>query len=267
MMGAMDLLLGLGIGVAAELVVYFVLTRVFGLQSKAAAMAVALLAILFYVPWAIITWPGADVFAINLAIFLTLAYGLGLIGSRVGKGWHWAPAVIVGFFVGVIVINVVFLTVAERGITGLFAELLPKPRSAEVADSRFPGTVSHDFQEKEALYNAYLEEVKAQKERGWQVRYGWLGKPRQNEPAELVLLVTDREGNPLRGARVEGSFLRTSSSRDDFDFEMKELTEGKYQASLSMPLPGLWRMVLRVHRGEDQHEIRATTSVLAPASS
>jgi len=263
--GAVDLLTGLGIGVAGILLVYLLLTRAFKLQGKAAAMAVALLAILFYVPWAIINWPGADIFAINLAIFLTLAYGLGLVGSRVGKGWHWGPAIIVGFFVGVIVINVVFLTVAERGITGLFAELLPKPRSAEVADSRFPGTVSHDFQEKEALYNAYLEEVKEQKARGWQVRYGWIGKPSQNQPAELVLLVSDRDGRPITGARVEGSFLRTSSSRDDFTFTMDEVEGGKYQGSVSMPLPGLWRMVLRVHLGEDQHEIRATTSVLPPS--
>jgi len=262
-MGAGDLLTGLGIGVAGILLAYLLFTRVFKLQGKAAAMAVALLAILFYVPWAIINWPGADIFAINLAIFLTLAYGLGMIGSRVGKGWHWAPALIVSFFVGVIVINVVFVTVAEQGITGLFAELLPKPKGSEVADSRFPGVVSHDFQEKEALYNAYLEEVQAQKQRGWQVRYGWLGKPRQQQPAELVLLVTDREGRPLSGARVEGSFLRTSSSRDDFTFEMNEVAQGKYQTQISMPLPGLWRMVLRVHRGEDQHEIRATTSVLA----
>lgn len=266
-MGAADLLAGLGAGVAAQLLAYLLLTRLFKLQGKAAAMVVALLAVLFYLPWAIINWPGADIFAINLAIFLTLAYGLGMVGSRVGKGWHWGPALIVTFFVGVIVINVVFVTVAEQGITGLFAELLPKPRGTQVADSRFPGTVSHDFQEKEALYNAYLEEVQQQQQRGWQVRYGWLGRPRQNETAGLILLVTDREGRPLSGARVEGSFLRTSSSRDDFTFEMNEVESGKYQASVSMPLPGLWRMVLRVHRGRDQHEIRATTSVLAPGSS
>jgi nitrogen fixation protein FixH len=265
-MGAGELLAGLGVGVAAELLVYVLLTRLFGLQGKAAAMIVAMLVLLFYVPWAIIRWPGADIFAMNLAIFLTLAYGLGMVGSRVGKGWHWGPAIIVTFFIGVIVINVVFLTVAERGITGLFAELLPRPEGGEVIDSAFPGTVSHDFQEKEALYNAYLREVREQQARGWRTRYGWVGKPHQGEPAQLVLLVTDRDGAALRGARVRGSFLRTSSQQDDFDFEMSEVGEGKYSATLRMPLAGLWRMVLRVHRGEDQHEIRATTSVLASSS-
>lgn len=262
-MDATALIVGLGIGVSLELATYLLLTRLAGLQGKTAAMVVAMLVVLFYVPWAVIRWPGADIFAMNLAIFLTLAYGLGMVGSRVGKGWHWGPALIVTFFIGVIVINVVFVTVAEQGITGLFAELLPKPRSAEVADSRFPGTVSHDFQEKEALYNAYLKEVEAQHARGWQARYGWSGKPVQGRPAELLLLVSDREGAPLSGAEVRGSFLRTSSKRDDFDFMMKEVNEGRYRAVLTMPLPGLWKLVLRIQRGEQRHEIRATTSVLA----
>jgi len=59
-MGASELLTGIGTGVLAELVLYVVLTRLFKLQAKAAAMAIALVAILIYVPYAIITWPGAD---------------------------------------------------------------------------------------------------------------------------------------------------------------------------------------------------------------
>ena len=64
---------------------------------------------------------------------------------------------------------------AERGITGLFARLLPEPQGSVVVDSRFPGTVWHDYQEKEALYNAYLRQVEAQRARGSRVRQGWAG--------------------------------------------------------------------------------------------
>jgi nitrogen fixation protein FixH len=263
-MEAGDLIAGIGLGVVLELLGYVVLTKGFKLQAKAAAMVVAMLAVLVYVPWALAhRWPGADIFAVHLAIYLTLAYGLGMVGSSVGKGWHWAPALIVTFFVGVIVINIVFVVVAQRGITGVFSELLPEPDAGEVADSKFPGTVSHDFQEKEALYNRYLEQVQAQHARGWQVRYGWLGKPKAREPADLVVLVHDRDGKPVSGAKVSGRFLRTSNSREDFDFEMREYDRGEYKVRLAMPLHGLWRMVLSVRRGEDHHEIRALTSVLS----
>lgn len=260
-MGAYELLSQLGIGVVAELIVYLSATRVFKLQSKAAAMVVALLVLLFYVPFALLHWPGADVFAIHLAIYLTLAYGIGLVGGRVGKGWHWAPAVIVGFFVFVIVINVVFVTVAERGISGVFAHILPKPRDSEVANSRFPGVVSHDYQEKEALYNAYLRDVAAQQARGWQVKTGWLGEARVGQKLPLVVQVLDRQGQPLTGAKIVGRFLRPADVRDDFGFQMTEISPGDYQVAMAMPKPGLWRMVVDIQRGDDRHEIRATTSV------
>lgn len=261
-MTASMLLAGVGGGALAEVAVFWLLRRLFGLNSKAAAMAVGLLAILIYVPWAILTWPGADIFAIHLAIYLTVAYALGVIGGRVGRGWHWAPALIVGFFVVVIVTNVVFLGVAEQGITGLFARMLPEPKGGDVVDSRFPGTVSHDYQEKESQYNAYLRQVEVQNARGWQVRKGWLYKPVAGQPATFVVVVGDRDGASVTGAALTGRFLRTSSSRDDFDFSMSELAPGEYRAELTMPLQGLWQLVLQIRRGEELHEVRADTSVM-----
>lgn len=261
-MNASMMLTGIGGGVLAEVVVFVLLRRLLRLDGRAAGMAVALLAVLLYVPWAVLNWPGADIFAIYLAIFLTFAYALGIIGSRVGRGWHWAPALIVAFFVIVIATNVIFLGVAERGITGLFARILPEPQGAAVVDSRFPGTVSHDYQKKEALYNAYLRQVEVQQARGWQVRKGWLYKPLARQPATFVVMVADRDGLPVSGASVEGRFLRTSSSRDDFDFAMSEVAPGEYRATLQMPLHGLWQLVLRIRRADDLHEVRADTSVM-----
>jgi len=260
-MSASMMLVGIGGGMVAEVVLFMLLRRLFRLDGKAAGMAIALLAVLIYVPWAILTWPGADVFAIHLAIFLTVAYALGMVGSRVGRGWHWAPALIVGFFVVVVATNVIFLGVAEQGITGLFAEMLPQPRGSQVVDSRFPGTVSHDYQKKESLYNDYLRQVEIQQRRGWDVRKGWLDRPVAGQPATFVVALTDKVGAAVAGATVSGRFLRTSSSRDDFEFAMQEVAPGEYRATLIMPLHGLWQLVLQIRRGEELHEIRADTSV------
>ena len=228
-------------------------------------MGVALTVMLVYVPWAILTWPGADVFAIHLAIFLTLAYGLGVIGGRVGRGWHWAPVALIGFFSVVVVTNVVFLGVAERGMTGLFARLLPEPRVGDVVDSQFPGTVSHDYQEKEALYNRYLEQVEQQELRGWSVRKGWLLPPVMGEPATFIVAVADRDGKPISGAAVDGRFLRTSNSRNDLVFAMDEVKDGEYRTILELPLQGRWALVLEIRRDDDRHEVRASTTVASHA--
>lgn len=258
------LLTGIGGGVAAELLVFALLRWGLRISGRTAALIIGFLVLLIYVPWAVLTWPGADIFSMHLTILLTVALALGMLGGRVGRRGHWGPWLVVGFFVFVVATNIVFLGVAEQGITGLFARLLPEPQGARVVDSRFPGTVSHDFQEKEALYNAYLRQVEAQKARGWQVRKGWQRLPVVGREATFIVAVADRDGAPIRGATVDGRFLRTSNSRDDMGFAMTEVAAGEYRVKLVMPLPGRWQLVLQVRRGDELHEVRAETSVEAP---
>jgi nitrogen fixation protein FixH len=261
-MNTTGLLAVIGIGVGLEILVFLLLRFLTKLDGKAMATIIALGVIGIHIPWTIINWPGGDVFAIEIGIFLVVAYVLGIIGRRAGKSWHWGPAVIFAFFVFVIAVNVIFVTLAETGITGIFSKLLPEPQTSSVANSRFPGTVSHDFHEKEALYNAYLKDVEEQHKRGWQVRKGWEQEPVVGDPEIFMVEVRDRDGVPIRGASVTGEFLRPSSSDDDFSFELAEAAEyGFYETSLTMPRPGIWKLVLRITRGEDVHEIRATTSV------
>jgi hypothetical protein len=76
-----------------------------------------------------------------------------------------------------------------------------------------------------------------------------------------VVAVSERAGRPLTGAEVSGCFLRTSNIRDDFEFVMSEVTVGEYRVTMTMPLQGLWELVLQIRRGEDLHEVRADTSV------
>ena len=45
---------------------------------------------------------------------------------------------------------------------------------------------------------------------------------------------------------------------------MTEIAPGDYQLESVLPLPGLWRLVLTIRRGDEVHEIRAITSVLDP---
>ena len=264
-MHSAQLILVLGLGMAAEVLAFVVLNRVFRLAGGSAAAIVAMLVLLVYVPWGILHWPGADVFAILLAVFLTLAYVLAVVGWRGGRRWHWGPALLVTFFITVVASNLVFLGVAERGISGIFEAILPAPsQGGEVAASRFPGTVARDFQEKEAQYNAYLARLQAQQDRGWQVRQGWREVPDAGAPASFLLAVDDAQGSPVSGATVAGRFLRPSDSREDVSFAMQEIDPGLYEAQLALPLPGNWRLVAEIVRGDDHHEIRAMTSVRVP---
>ena len=251
----------IGIGLLLELVLFLALRFLTKLDSKAMTVVLILAVIGIHIPWTLLNWRGGDVFAIEIGIFVVVAYVLGIIGRRAGKSWHWAPAVIFAFFAVVIAVNVVFVGLAETGIQGVFSKLLPAPKTSQVADSRFPGTVPYDYQKKEALYNAYLKQVEIQRARGWQIRKGWRSKPEVGQPQLFLIEVLDRDGKPVNGAVVEGTFVRPSNSEYDFEFTMEHDAAGYYVAELAMPLPGVWNLVLRIDKDGDIHELQASTSV------
>ena len=258
-------LLGGGIAVA---VAFLIIGKIAGLNSKASAVVAGVLANLGYLSYVLVQWPGADVVAIHVAVYTMTAYILGIVFARSGevqpgaRRFHWAPAVLVVFFLIVVVVNAVLITVSQRGLAPDVAELvLPEVPEGRSVRSVFPGTVQHDYQENQEAYNRYVERVAAQRERGWQLRKGWLAEPVAGRPAVFQLSVTDRHGSPVTGATVSGSFLRPADSRADQNFEMLERGIGVYQATLVLPEAGNWDLVLEVRRGADMHELRASTSV------
>ena len=259
-----DLLLGLALGVGAILLTNLGLIRFARLSARQAAATVALVTLGLYVPYGILRWPGGDVFALYLAIYLLTSLGCGLVlGARAsGQGLHWGPAAIGGFFIVVVVLGAVFVVVAERGLPPVLERwLLPAADSQREVTSMFPGVISHDFQKKEALYNEYLHQVERQRQRGWQIQKGWLTEPVAGEPAVFRVAARTRMGEPLTGATVAGQFLRPSGSALDVAFALTEREAGVYEATLKLPAAGVWNLVLQVRQGEELHEIRANTTV------
>ncbi len=269
----MESLLALPLGVGTEVLVFVFLYRFTPLSGNQGAVIVAFLALAVTLPYSLLHWPGGDVLAMHIALYLVTAYVLGIVaysrerrreveGELSGRWFHWGPAVIVLFFTFVVLLNGVMVVLSQQGLPdALAAWMLPKKTDQSEVTSAFPGTVSRDFQKKEALYNEYLEQVRVQEERGWQVRKGWLSKPKAGMPAEFQVSVQARDGSPVLGATVRGSFLRPSDKRLDQHFTLAEKDTGIYRATIVLPVPGLWELALRIERGEDVHEVHATTEV------
>lgn len=264
-----NLLVSLALGTGLIVLASLALARFSALGAARSAGLAGLIALMVYLPLAIINWPGADVLAIHVAIYLLTAFACGVLLSvreRQGAGrLHWGPALIIGFFVFLVVINAVFIRITEVGVSPRLSEaLFPASTGEGRFSSAFPGVVSHDFYKKESYYNAYLEQVARQQERGWQIRQGWIGKPAPQTPTVFRVVAQTRDGAPLPGAQVSGQFLRPADSRLDVAFAMSEVEPGVYETELTLPAPGLWNLVLQVRKGDDWHEVRASTSVGTP---
>jgi len=254
---------------------FFILHLVLKQSGKMSATIVSLACIGLYLPYSFIFWPGGDVFAMHLAIYMVTAYMLGIISSyrekrilaegKDSRWFHWGPAIIVVFFIGVVTIGSTFVTIATNGMgKDMTKWLLPEPRSgAKVVESHFPGTVNNDYQKTQAEYNVYLKRLHEQRARGWQLKKGWLQTPYVGEKHIFQLEVSDADGKILSGASVIGRFLRPSNIKNDVDFEMKEVATGRYQAELQLQYPGNWNMVLYIRHGEYLHELQGSTYIEA----
>ncbi|MDZ7661762.1 FixH family protein [Thiohalophilus sp.] len=270
-----DILYSLLGGVIAIAVGFALLYRFSRLDGKMVAVVVALLVVGIYMPLVIIKWPGADVFAIHLAIYLVTVYVLGIISSqrdarrKAGESerwFHWGPAAIVIFFMVVIAVNSVYILMAQKGLDNKATHwLLPEPRAGGEVSSRFPGTVARDFRKQQDEFNQFQQRIQEQEARAWQIQKGWLGEALARQPSRFKLRVLDRDGTPIGDAEVSGVFLRPGDSRLDQPFAMQPQAgePGSYLADLVLPEAGRWELLLQVRRGKETHEIKATTRVEA----
>lgn len=264
-----DMLVSLLGGVVLIAMVFLLVHRFSQLNGKATALLMALLVSGIYVPLAILQWPGGDVFAIHIAIYMVAIYVLGIITSQResqravgGKVFHWGPASIVVFFLLVMTADAVFIMLAQRGVDNKLAQwLLPKPETGGKVSSYFPGTVSQDFKDKHEEYNAYLERMASQQERRWQINKGWETTAIAGKPAVFKLSLRDENGVPIQAAQVEGKFMRPGNVKLDTPVVLAESEPGIYRTSLKLPEAGRWKLLLVIRKDDILHELTATTTV------
>jgi nitrogen fixation protein FixH len=262
-----DLLYSLLGGIIVIALVFLLIKKVSRLSGKSTAIVMALIVVGLYVPYSILFWKGGDVFAIHIAMYLVTVYVMGIITSArdsngKGNAFHWAPALIILFFMVVIGVDSVFITLAQRGVSPQLAEwILPRADTSDKVSSYFQGTVKHNYHQKKGQYNAYIAQMEEQKKRGWIIKKGWVDDPIVNQPAIFKVSVFDKENKPIEQARLEGIFMRPGNVKKDISFSMKEVGNGDYQVSTVMTEPGEWRLILNIHKDGFVHEVKAKTTI------
>lgn len=68
---------------------------------------------------------------------------------------------------------------------------------------------------------------------------------------ELILRLTDREGAALNNASVSVTVSRPSSKAYDQTYRAAALGGGRYRATISLPLIGLWDLQTEITRAND----------------
>jgi nitrogen fixation protein FixH/small basic protein len=230
----------------------FFVTRRLGLSNFWAGVLSGLLPFLMYLTYASQHWAGGDVLAIHFAVFLANAGVLTVFGSLQQKkqSMHWAPRVIIGFFIFLVILNAVLLSIASRGLpNSITSFILPNPDKQKV-HTAFPGTVPHD---KNKSYQGHLARVQQQREMGWQANLEGIENLQSKQPGVVRLLVRDKEGMPIKSADVTLGLWRVANSRDDQSLQLVEKEPGIYYGEILLPDAGRWLAEIIIEKNDDYY--------------
>ncbi len=141
------------------------------------------------------------------------------------KGWHVAAGV-VAFFAVVIGVDAAFLTLAYRTHPG---QVAPRPYEAGL------------------IYNTELERLRVQEALGWRAAI-------EARPDAVMVLLRDRDGQPLRGLKVTATLLRPATEQGRSVLTLTETAPGQYSGPRA-GLSGVWDV--RVEAGGGGHSFVA----------
>jgi nitrogen fixation protein FixH len=257
----MNILFTLFGGLILELALFALLGRIASvpLAVRALLAGIVPLGAYFLFIFAHEGWPGLDVAAIHIAIFLGTALLLFMFTQyrRQARGrMHWAPRLLIGFFLMLAVLNAVFLTIATNGLPRDIARWwLPH---GDTVNTAFSGVVPHDQQAASAI-SAELSRRHAAELLGWRVDIDGLTDPAQAQQY-IVVKAYDHTGLPISDLKVSMQVKRPGAPDPQTPLRFVAVNEGEYRAELLLPDKGRWLLELALQqdgkvRYQDSHEV------------
>lgn len=241
-------------------VAIFFTGRRFGLSHYWSGILSGSLPFLAYLGYSARHWPGGDVLAIHLVVFMATAGVMGVFGNaqRKKEKMHWAPKAFIIFFSLLVVFNAVLLSVATHGLpAALTSWILPNPDQEKV-NTVFPGIVPHD---RNKLYESHQKRVEQQRQLGWKVEIDGLDQLKAGQPTQLVLKAVDKQGGVIIPDQATVGFWRMANSKDDHRTAFKPGADGRPVAEIVLSAPGRWIIEVYIARGQDTYLARQSLLV------
>jgi nitrogen fixation protein FixH len=127
-------------------------------------------------------------------------------------------AILIGFFLTVIIANSIFITFAVRS---------------------FPGEQEKKSYLQGLAYNDRIAEREAQEMLGWTATI--IDATLSGGRTEIELEFLSASSAPISGLNISGVLVRPANDDSDHRFDFSELKSGRYLATIDGAAPGLWR--------------------------
>lgn len=225
-------------GLVVMVLVHLALGTLLRLSAALRALLASSLALIVYFFSIIGSWPGLDVVAMHISIFVVSGLLLYMLSTRRRNQarLHWVPKTLIGFFVLLAVINSFLLYISTRGLPPSIAHFW-LPGGGEV-NSGFSGVVGHG-QEAARAVSSTLKQSHTATQLGWRIKIAGL---QEAAPTSQIVSVKvlDRQGMPIRDLHIELQLGRPGADRSVVNLPLVYKDAGEYSNVLDLPAPGRW---------------------------
>ncbi len=176
-----------------------------GLSNFWAAVTATTIPVFAYLVYAAIVLPGLDVVTMHVIAYPTIAVLLfQLYGDKGSKfaGVHWAPKLMIGFFLALTVVLGSFVYIAGQGLPPALASLLLPNAQGRTVHTGFAGVVPHGEDAAKTIAHRRMMDSKLSK-LGWRVEVVGLDGLQPGAAGDVSLLLRNRNGEAMQGARVQ----------------------------------------------------------------
>jgi nitrogen fixation protein FixH len=249
-------------GLAAVFVLYVMGGAIRSLPPILRALLAGLIPLLAYFVLIVGRWPGLDVVAMHISVFLAaglVLYALTQFRRRSAGRMHWVPKLLTAFFLGLLVINGSLLYIATKGLPEPIARWWLGSDGGAVY-SGFSGVVEHGPNAAKAV-SSELSQAYRESELGWQVEVSGLDS--SEDTRAIQVRVMDRTGLPVDRVDAELRLLRPGAAQPVLTLPLAALDAGVYGGVLRLPASGRWLAELRLQRDQKMH-YQHTQELVAP---
>ena len=128
-----------------------------------------------------------------------------------------------------------------------------------------PGLVSDDYYEQGREYEKnVVTRITARDNLNWETKFELPEQIYSNTPDVFRFSAVDARGVSIMDADVKFVLYRPSDAGADFEQTVNQLAPGLYQSELTLPLPGIWDLHIKVRHGEDVYHHSHRINVLTP---
>ncbi|NTV94659.1 MAG: hypothetical protein HGA75_04495 [Thiobacillus sp.] len=231
------------------------------LSNYWSAVAAAAAPSFAYLVYAVGHQVGLDTVTLHVIAYPTVAVLLGMTNSEKAKRQstvHWAPKLLIGFFLALMVIMASFVYIAGQGVPPAVAQLLLPDIAGKNVHTGFAGVVEHQQDAAKGIGQHLRMEDKLAK-LGWQVEVSGLADIHSGQPAPVTVHIVDAAGRPVEAVAVSLVLGRPGQSGQT-PVALAGSGDG-YRGLLADLEAGAWVAQLRLARGQDVITLEHTLEV------